>query len=195
MMSTSEPAVHATARRAQLFDAMVELFLSEGFAHLTLDDIAARLRCSKSTLYTLAASKDDLVRSATVHFFTSAAAAVDAAADAATGTRARLAAYLGAVGDALAPASETFMNDLAAFEPARDVYERNTSIAADRIRDIVDDGVRAGDVRNVHAAFVADVAASVMVSIQSRALGRRTGLDDAAAYRELATLLTEGVAR
>ncbi|MBY6707631.1 TetR/AcrR family transcriptional regulator [Rhodococcus sp. BP-241] len=188
-------AAHATARRAQLFDSVVALFLAEGFAHLTLNDIAGRLRCSKSTLYTLAASKDDLVRSAAVHFFTSAAVRVDAASDAATGTRERLAAYLGAVGEALAPASERFMTDLADFEPSRLVYERNTAIAAERVRGIIDDGVRAGDVRDVHAAFVADVAASVMVSIQSRALARRTGLDDAAAYRELATLLTAGIAR
>lgn len=186
---------HATARRAQLFDAVVTLFLSEGFAHLTLEDIAARLRCSKSTLYTLAPSKDELVRTATVHFFTSAAHSVDAAAARAHGTRARIAAYLGAVGEALAPASEQFMTDLAEFEPSRSVYERNTAIAAERVRRIIDDGVRTGDVRDVHAAFVADVAASVMVSIQSRALARRTGLDDADAYRELATLLTEGIAR
>ena len=53
-----------TRRRTELFDALIDLFLSEGFAHLTLDDIAARLRCSKSTLYTLAGSKEQLVRAA-----------------------------------------------------------------------------------------------------------------------------------
>lgn len=188
-------AAHATARRAQLFDAVVDLFLGDGFAHLTLDDIAARLRCSKSTLYALAPSKDELVRSATVHFFRSATAVVDAAAADAVGTRARIAAYLGAVGEALAPASARFMTDLTEFAPARTVYERNTAIATDRVRAIIDEGVREGDVRDVHAAFVADVAASVMVSIQTRVLVHRTGLDDAAAYRELAALLTEGIAR
>ena len=53
-------SAHATARRAELFDQLVALLLSEGFAHLTLDEIAARLRCSKSTLYTLAGSKEQL---------------------------------------------------------------------------------------------------------------------------------------
>ena len=32
-----------TARQAQLFDQLVALFLAEGFARFTLDDIAARL--------------------------------------------------------------------------------------------------------------------------------------------------------
>ncbi|MBY6365256.1 TetR/AcrR family transcriptional regulator [Rhodococcoides corynebacterioides] len=195
-------SAHATARRAELFDAVVALFLADGFAHLTLDEIAGRLRCSKSTLYTLAPSKDELVVAAVRHFFRAATDAVDAAdrtaASDAGGERVtarRLAAYLGAVGEALAPASESFMSDLAAFEPTRLVYERNTAAAAERVRAIVDDGARAGDVRDVHATFVADVAASVMVSIQTRALARRTGLDDATAYRELADLLTRAVTR
>lgn len=195
-------SAHATARRAELFGAVVALFLVDGFAHLTLDEIAGRLRCSKSTLYTLAPSKDELVVAAVRHFFRAATDAVDAAdrtaasdADGERVTARRLAAYLGAVGEALAPASESFMSDLAAFEPTRLVYERNTAAAAERVRAIVDDGARAGDVRDVHATFVADVAASVMVSIQTRALARRTGLDDATAYRELADLLTRAVTR
>ena len=46
-----------TARQTALLDDIVGLYLVEGFAHLTLDELASRLRCSKSTLYTLAASK------------------------------------------------------------------------------------------------------------------------------------------
>ena len=58
-----------TRRRGELFDSLLALFLAEGFAHLTLDDIAARLRCSKGTLYTLAGSKEQLVHAVAVHFF------------------------------------------------------------------------------------------------------------------------------
>ena len=61
--------VRGAARKAQLLDQLVELLLAEGFAHLTLDELATRLRCSKSTLYGLADSKEQLVRAATVHFF------------------------------------------------------------------------------------------------------------------------------
>ena len=68
-MSTRTSPAFGTRRRTELFDALIALFLDEGFAHLTLDDIAGRLRCSKSTLYTLAGSKEQLVRAATVQFF------------------------------------------------------------------------------------------------------------------------------
>ena len=192
MVPPVSPA-HATARRAQLFDELVTLFLDEGFAHLTLDQIASRLHCSKSTLYTLAGSKDELVREVTVHFFRSATAEVEAAVASAAGTRERLTAYLTAVGAALAPAHEQFMEDLAGFPPARDLYERNTRAAADRVHELISEGVAAGDVRDVHAAFVADVAAAVMVRIQQRKIKSSVGLDDSQAYLELAHLLTTGI--
>lgn len=187
------PASHATARRAELFDQLVELFLSDGFAHLTLDDIATRLRCSKSTLYTLAGSKEQLVRAATVHFFRAATDRVESALTGVDGFTHRLTAYLSAVGVALQPASRQFMDDLAAFPPAREVYEQNTAYAAKRVQQLIDDGAAAGEVRSVHAAFVADVAASTMARIQTREIAARTGLDDSQAYAELAALLTTGI--
>ena len=183
----------ATRRRTELFDALVALLLTEGFAHLTLDDIAARLRCSKSTLYTLAASKEQLVQAATVHFFRSATEFVEARVAATTGARDRIAAYLSAVGEALDPASEQFMTDLDGFAPARAVYEQNTGIAARRVQELIAEGVAAGDFRDVHAAFAADLVAAAMVRIQQRVVRRTTGLDDADAYRELAAILTAGI--
>ena len=190
----SRPAF-ATRRRTELFDALVALLLAEGFAHLTLDDIAARLRCSKSTLYTLAASKEQLVQAATVHFFRSATEFVEARVAATAGARDRIAAYLSAVGEALDPATEQFMADLDGFAPARAVYEQNTVIAARRVQELIAEGGAAGDFRDVHAAFAADLVAAAMVRIQQRVVRRTTGLDDADAYRELAAILTAGISR
>lgn len=183
----------ATRRRTELFDALVTLFLSEGFAHLTLDEIATRLRCSKSTLYTLAGSKEQLVQAATVHFFRSATELVEARVAATHGPRERITAYLSAVGAALDPASDQFMSDLDAFAPARGVYEQNTRIAARRVQELIAEGVATADFRDVHAAFAADLVASVMVRIQQRVVRENTGLDDADAYRELAAILTAGI--
>ncbi|WP_109526608.1 MULTISPECIES: TetR/AcrR family transcriptional regulator [Nocardia] len=183
----------ATRRRGELFDALLELFLVEGFAHLTLDDIARTLRCSKSTLYTLAGSKEQLVRAATVYFFRRAAEDVETHIDARAGARERITAYLSAVGITLATASDQFMIDLDAFAPAREIYEKNTRIAARRVRQLIDEGVARGEFRDVHAAFAADLVATMMVRIQQRGVRASTGLDDALAYRELAAILTAGI--
>lgn len=186
--------VRGAARKAQLLDQLVELLLAEGFAHLTLDELATRLQCSKSTLYGLAASKEQLVRAATVHFFRGATERVEERLAGASGARDRIRTYLEAVGEQLRPASTQFMEDLAANVAAREVYEQNTRYAAGRVQDLITEGVRAGEFRDVHAAFVAEVTASTMVRIQRRQVAESTGLGDAQAYEELAALVTHGLA-
>ena len=183
-----------TGRQAQLLDELVELFLAEGFADFTLDDLAARLRCSKSTLYTLARSKEQLAVTAVKHFFRRAASRVEERTDRAKGAKDRLGAYLTAVAEELRPASPRFYEDLAAFPPALEVYERNTRIAASRVRALIDEGVRDGTFRDVHTSFVAEIVSAAMVAIQRGEIAERTGLRDADAYQELATLLLRGVA-
>lgn len=187
------PRGTTTPRQAQLLDELVALVLADGFAGLTLDDVAARLHCSKSTLYGVAGSREQLVRAAVVAFFTRATAAVEDALAGVGGHRERVAAYLRAVATQLRPASHAFVTDLAAFPPARAVYERNTAIAARRVQELIADGVAAGEFRDVHAVFVADVVASVMVRIQARQVAAATGLDDAAAYDELADLVLHAI--
>ncbi|MET9347249.1 TetR/AcrR family transcriptional regulator [Streptomyces termitum] len=183
------------ARRSALFEDLVALLVGEGFAQLTLDDLAARLHCSKRTLYGLADSKEQLVRAAVVHFFRRATARVEAVLAAASGPAERLSAYLRAVSAELAPVSPRFFDDVAAFEPAAEVYERNTRAAAGRVQQLIEEGVRAGVFREVHVAFAADVIASVMVRIQRRQVASATGLGDAEAYDQLAELLLGGLRR
>jgi AcrR family transcriptional regulator len=191
----STPVRRGAVRREQLFDALVELLLAEGFAHLTLDDLAARLHCSKRTLYALAGSKEQLVRAAVVHFFRAATARVEAAVAARDNPADQVGAYLSAVAAELGPASAQFFDDVAAFPPAAEVYERNTRAAARRVQHLVAAGVAAGVFRHVHPEFVADVVTAAMVRIQQRQVAAATGLDDAAAYAHLAELLLHGLAR
>ena len=192
---TSAPVRRGEARRSELEIGVVDLVLAEGFAHLTLDDIAARLRCSKRTLYTLAGSKEQLVRAAVVRFFRDATGRVEDAVARARTARTSLAAYLGAVSTELAAASTSFFDDVAAFPPAAEVYERNTRAAARHISRLIDDGVATGEFRAVHTGFVADLIAAQMVRIQQRAVAEATGLSDSEAYAELATLVLAGLAQ
>ncbi|GAA4832146.1 TetR/AcrR family transcriptional regulator [Kitasatospora sp. NPDC048365] len=191
----ARPTGRGAARRAELFEDLVALLIGEGFAQFTLDDLAGRLHCSKRTLYGLAGSKEQLVRAAVVHFFRRATERVEAALAAETDPAGRLAAYLRAVAAELAPVSPGFFDDVAAFEPAAEVYERNTRAAAARIGQLIEEGVAAGAFREVHVAFAAEVISSVMVRIQQRQVAAATGLADAAAYAHLAELLLHGLTR
>lgn len=190
-----EPSRRGAARREELFDELVALLLREGFAELTLDDVAARLRCSKRTLYGLARSKEQLVRAAVVHFFKRVASAVDAEVAGSTGPAERLVAYFGAVARQLDGVSVEFFDDVAAFPPAAEVYEQNIRAAVRRIEHLIDEGVQSGEFRSVHVPLAADVIASTMVRIQQRRVVAATGLADSVAYEALATLLLHGLLR
>ena len=180
-------------RREELLDQLVSLFLAEGFRHFTLDDLSARLHCSKSTLYTLGQTKDQVTVNVVRRFFRTATGQVESAIAAPAPAGDRIAGYLNAIGDALRPASAAFMADLAAHAFAREIYEQNTAIAARRVGELIAAGVSSGEFRPVHAAFVADTAAATMARIQSGAVLAATGLADADAYDELAAVLLEGI--
>jgi AcrR family transcriptional regulator len=186
--------VALTRRQAELLDQLETIFLAEGFARFTQDDLAVRLRCSKSTLYALAGSKEQLSLRVIRHFFRKATDAVEAQTVTETDPALRVTAYLSAVARALAPAGPVFHRDLDAFAPGREVYERNTALAADRVRELIGEGVTQGRFRDVHPALIADTVTTLMFRIGRGDTARATGLDDATAYRELAALLLHGIA-
>jgi AcrR family transcriptional regulator len=194
-MTITAPAAGTglTRRQAELLDQLEELFLVEGFARFTLEDLAVRLRCSKSTLYALAVSKEQLALRVIKHFFRKATEAVEASTVTVRDPGLRVTAYLTAVAAALAPAGPAFHRDLDSFGPGREIYERNTALAAERVRELIGDGVDQGRFRDVHPALVADTVTTLMFRIGRGDTARATGLDDAAAYRELAALLLHGI--
>ena len=195
-MTTTAPAADAglTRRQAELLNQLEALFLVEGFSRFTLEDLALRLRCSKSTLYALAGSKEQLAHRVVKHFFRKATAAVEADTVTEVDPARRVTAYLSAVARALAPAGPAFHRDLDSFPPGREVYERNTAMAADRVRALITEGVAQGRFREVHPALIADTVTTLMFRIGRGDTQRATGLDDATAYRELAALLLRGIA-
>ncbi len=182
-----------TARQTELFNQLVSLFLAEGFADFTMDGAAARLMCSKSTIYALASSREQLIKAVVVFFFNRAAEEVEREVARETDPGERIAAYLRGVGGQLRAASTAFMDDIAACPTASEAYGQNTRIAAARVRAMIDEGVQQGAFRPVPAAFVAEVVSSVMVDIQQGHYAESITLTDAEAYDALSALVLKGV--
>jgi AcrR family transcriptional regulator len=184
-----------TNRQTQLRDALVDLVLAQGFTHLTMDQFAAQLNCSKRTLYALASSKEQLAVLAVRHFFRRATEQVETAIARTRAPAKRVTRYLEAVAEALRPATRAFRDDIADFRPATEIYEQNTLAAAHRVRELIDEGTRAGAFRRVHAAFVGEVVTATMRRITSGEIAEATGLSDAEAYSELAQLVVAAIRR
>ncbi|GGP34471.1 TetR/AcrR family transcriptional regulator [Saccharothrix coeruleofusca] len=184
-----------TPRQAELLGRLEALVLAEGFARFTLDDLAARLHCSKSTLYALAASKEQLAVRVVGHYFKGASERIERRIEGVADVRARIGTYLAGAAEELRRASATFIEDVAAFAPTRATYERNARAAAERIRSFIQDGVREGVFREVHATLVAEMAGLLIEGIQSGVLPRRAGVSDAEAFTALGELLLDGLRR
>jgi AcrR family transcriptional regulator len=176
-------------RIAVLRDAIIEIVLEEGFFDLQMSDLAARLNCSKSTLYSIAPSKEQLLTSVVRTFFRRATEQVEAAVDPSTPAVDQIDAYLNAVALQLAPASPAFFADLERFAPAGDIYRKNTQIAAARVQDLVLEAAP-----GIDPTFLGAVARLMMESIHRGEISRATGLDDSAAYRALSELILAGIA-
>lgn len=191
---TTTPRRRRTARQDALLDQLVELMAAEGFAVFTLDDLAERLRCSKTTLYQLAGSKQELVVEVVKQYFRAATLAVEARVASAGDPRGRVDAYLRGVAEHLQPLSRAFMADLQAFAPASEVYRRNTEAAAERIRALIAEGIESRAFRPIHPAFMGEMVAATMFGIQSGQLSERLGMTDSDAYAELAATVVSSLA-
>ncbi|WP_158881779.1 TetR/AcrR family transcriptional regulator [Amycolatopsis anabasis] len=183
-----------TARQRALLAELEALFLAEGFAQFTLDELAARMRCSKSTLYALAPSKEQLAVKVVGHFFKTAAEQIEARIEGIEDARKILGEYLSGVSDFLNRASPAFMSDIADFGPARATYEMNSRAAARRIREFIAKGVADGVFRDVRAGLISEMASVLIEGIQTGVIGSRTGVSDAEAFTALADLLLGGLA-
>jgi AcrR family transcriptional regulator len=190
-VGTALRVTRSSSRREVLLNGLTELFLAEGFARFSVEDFAVRLQCSKSTLYAVAPSKEQLITAVVRAFFRRSAERVEQRLGAERAAARRIGAYLEAIAAELAPASPAFYADLGSFAPAREIYLQNISIAARRVQDLVHEVEQPG--RPVNATFLGSVAAQVMESIQQGQMRTLTGLDDAAAYRALAELITASV--
>jgi AcrR family transcriptional regulator len=180
-------------RSAELWEQIDAIVLREGFVDLNMDDLAARLHCSKSTLYSVAGTKQDLVRSVVKRFFELATARIEESTAAEPDFRRKVKVYLRGVGREMGRHSPAFYDDMVADQHAADIYSVNSAAAARRVKEIIDSGVRAGQFRAVDAAFASELVVLAIDGVRSGRLLRRTGLTAGEAFGEIADILLDGL--
>lgn len=176
-------------RRTSVLRQLEELFLSEGFADFTVEALVARLRCSKSTLYGIASSRDEIIVVVVKQFFRAAAQRIEAAVGEIADPRDRIATYLAGVGIEMSRMSERCYSDMVSYAITRDIYDHNSEVAASRVNSMIQEGITAGAFRQLHAEFVGQAISLLIEGIQEGTLLRLTGLSSGEAYHELSGLV------
>lgn len=182
-------------RREELIDGVMEIIADRGFSAVPTSQLARELRCSESTLYKIASSKDGLVILAITRWGERTLAEIEsrAASGATASEQARLYFRAGAV--ALHPLSLAFFADIERLESTRPVW-RTTVVDPyiDRFVELVRLAEEAGEVRPVNAVFLAEVLRHIGFMTRDDRVLAAAGMTSEEAVLEVDRLLWEGLA-
>lgn len=182
-------------RQQRLLEQLEKIFLAEGFRDLTGDELAARLKCSKRSLYQIAPSKQELFLLVLEQFLERIRRKGNRGVLEHEDPEKRLAAYMepGIVETRLA--SRRFVEDVESLRPAALLLESHQKERINTLRDIVEDGIRRGRFRKLNAGLVAETYLAGIERIDDPAFLRRNGLSFSEAFAELFQIIAFGVYR
>lgn len=190
--SEREPA---TARQAQVLDALEALFLAEGFRTVTVEELARRLRCSRRTLYLLAPTKEEIFMRVLDRFLARLRRKGWEGAKAAATPDAAIGHYLLPAIEAASKISATMIGDLDAHPPAKDIWVRHSRERMEGLRSLVDECVRQEIFRGVDSYLVAEVLWAGLRRVLEPEFLAASGLSLGEAVAELYALFLDGLLR
>lgn len=158
-----------TPRQREVLDRLHEVFL-DGYAHLTMAEMASAASCSLRTLYEVASGKDELVRIVVDrHLWGIGRTAMAAVTDEMAPLEA-IRAHLRAAHVAIADTTEVFANDSDADPATKAISASHAQYLIDVTRALLDEAVARGDIARVDTAAVARVMANVGADFASPAV-------------------------
>jgi AcrR family transcriptional regulator len=149
-----------TARQRELLDRLDDEF-ADGFAELTMAELAARLNCSLRTLYALAPSRDELVLIVLDRNLWRIGRAAREAIQPGMAPLAAVRAYLRAANVAVSRMTATFARDLDAVPAGRRLSDDHNEYLYVVTRELLDIAVEHRDIGEVDTAAVARVLAGL----------------------------------
>jgi AcrR family transcriptional regulator len=189
------PQRNWSSRQVEIFDQLQELFLEEGFRHLTIADLVDRLHCSRRTLYSLAPSREELALIVIDRLLNRMGAEARMRAEACDDPGDAIAAYLDTGVTTLRRAQPAFTEDLESYVPTKHLYDRHLTNALDTLGKLVEDGIAKGTFRSYHPPLVAEILDAAVDRIRRPEVLARAGVSMSQALAELSELIRRGLVR
>ena len=182
------------SRRLQrVLDEVEALFLAEGFLHLNTSDIALRLRCSKTSLYRLATTRDALFQQIVDRYVSSIRAEGRRAAEAASDWNGAIRGFLDAAVFGLRRASHAFIRDMSRFPATRERlrdHQRRRMLDAEQL---IRAGVKAGAFRGVPPRILAEMLFATVGRLTEPEVMSNLGLPVSEVFEEAYRIFEYGV--
>jgi AcrR family transcriptional regulator len=180
-------------RSHELLGKIESLILAEGFSQLRIGALAAHLRCSRSTLYKLAPSKDELIALVFQRYLDGALAEAKAEAEPIADQAERITRFLDVIGRWQAKGSDTFWRDVRDHPEASEVLSEMRAQGYRTIQGYLDEGIAAGRFRPANTAFIGYIIWHDYRTARDSDIVRRFGLTSAEAVREVGRLILYGM--
>src|SRR5699024_6542107 len=142
LMPTKKPL---TPRQRELFNALLNDLLGEGFESFTIDNASKRYRCSKSTIYGLGTTRDEILARILVSYFNAIGRRTTPEITARSSVDTAFIEYFDIINEALSATSPKFMQELASQPVARDIYGINIEAASEIIHILLERLVASGE--------------------------------------------------
>lgn len=149
-----------TVRQREVLDELHDVF-ADGFAHLTMGEIAAAAQCSLRTLYDLAPSKSDLVRLVVDRHLWGIGRRAMAAVEPDMSPLDAIRAHLHAAHVAVADTTEALATDASADSVTDAIQRSHAQYLIDVTRALLDEAVVRGEINAIDTSAVARVMANV----------------------------------
>ena len=180
-------------RQEELLDALEELALGEGFGRLTVGDLAARLKCSRSTLYAIAPSKEELFLAVEERFLhrvlTRAVECCEEGEDPPT----RLVGFISGALEALGSVGASYLAEIQTYAPARRLLDDFRRASLERLRVLIEEGVEAGAFVPVNTRLAAELLDAAANRIQDPRVLAETGLTAGEALADIVRVVINGL--
>ncbi|GAA0919350.1 TetR/AcrR family transcriptional regulator [Pseudonocardia zijingensis] len=183
----------ASPRVRRLLQDLESMMMRDGFARLSLDDVAKRLRCSKTTLYRLAGSRDELFALVIELWLARSRDRGWVQYDAATDWPGRLTGFLSAGWWGSRGVSAAFMRDLVAFPVGYDALLRHQDRRQADLEEILRAGVAEGAFQDVHPKLAAALLLSTWRHIVDPNFLASVGITLDEAFIETQRIFTGGL--
>lgn len=182
-------------RLHRLLHDLEDIMEVEGFLHLTTDDLARRLRCSKATLYRLAPAREQLFELVIERWLARVRDEAWRRVGEAGTWPERLLAYCGACIDATGKAALPFWRDLRKFDEGDRLLRAHQQRHVAGLEEIISGGIMAGAFRDLHPRLLSEITLMVLPRVVEPDFVASVGLSIPDAVSEWYRILESSIFR
>lgn len=176
-------------REAQLRRTLQDIILADGFARLSVSEMAQRLGCSKRTIYELAPTKNDLVLQVIRMFFETLRAEASLAGARSDDPAQQIFDYLQVGVRAAQRLGPVVIADIDKWEPARRLWQQHIRLRVDGLRELIERGIETKVFRKTNPVLVAEMVFAGLNRLREPDLYTSTELSASEAFEEYYKML------